>query len=244
MLYYVFKIERDLKMIYVRTKEVDVGLRDKDKLGDYQERIKSILNRGFDITVSIFFILLFSPIYLIVAIWLFIDSPKGGFLFKQKRLGLNGKEFSVYKFRTMVPNAEKILEDLLSSNAEIQEEYLTYRKLKKDPRIIKGIGKILRSTSIDEVPQFFNILFGDMSIVGPRPYMKAEFYNHPAKDIEMITSVKPGVTGLWQVQDSRHSTTFNERVEMDKEYIKTKNLWLDIKIMLKTGKVMLGRKGA
>ncbi len=244
MLYYVFKIERDVKMIYIRTKEVNETLRGAGELKDSQLRIKKVLNRGFDITISIFFILIFSPVYVVVAIWLMMDSPKAGFLFTQKRLGLNGKEFSVYKFRTMVPNAEKILEDLLSSNEEIQEEYLKYRKLKKDPRIIRGVGKFLRSTSIDELPQFFNILFGDMSIVGPRPYMKAEFYNHSAKDIEIITSVKPGVTGLWQVQDSRHSTTFNERVEMDKEYIKTKNLWLDIKIMFKTGKVMLGRKGA
>jgi undecaprenyl-phosphate galactose phosphotransferase len=144
----------------------------------------------------------------------------------------------------MVPDAEIKLENLLNSNEKLREEYFTYRKLKNDIRIIKGIGSFLRKTSLDELPQFFNVLRGEMSVVGPRPYMQAEFYQHPKNIVEKILSVKPGVTGYWQVIPERHSTTFDSRVKTDIEYIAKKSFRLDLSIVVQTIGVMLHRKGA
>jgi undecaprenyl-phosphate galactose phosphotransferase len=205
---------------------------------------KMLEKRVFDIIFSLFSIILFTPIMIIIALLIKINSPKGAVLFKQRRLGLNGKEFKVLKFRTMVPNAEKLLQELLLNNRKIKEEYFTYRKLKNDVRIITGIGQFLRKSSLDELPQFFNVLFGNMSIVGPRPYMKAEFYQYKNDTIDKITSVKPGITGYWQVIPSRHDTTFDKRVESDLEYIDNRSLLLDIKIIFKTVWVMGLRRGA
>jgi len=199
--------------------------------------------RIFDILFSLFALIVFSPIIVIISIIIKFKSPEGNILFTQKRLGLNGKEFDVYKFRTMVPNAEEKLEELLERDEAVKKEYLTYRKLKNDVRIIKGIGDFLRKSSLDELPQFFNVLLGTMSVVGPRPYMKAEFFEHSSAIVEKITSVKPGITGYWQVIPSRHDTTFNERVKNDLEYIEQKSLWLDLKIIFKTVWVMLLRRG-
>jgi lipopolysaccharide/colanic/teichoic acid biosynthesis glycosyltransferase len=143
----------------------------------------------------------------------------------------------------MVPNAEAILEDMLEKDEEIRNEYIKYRKLKNDPRIIPVIGNFLRKSSLDKLPQFFNVLLGDMSVVGPRPYIKEEFYKHTQTHIDIITSVKPGVTGYWQVTD-RNTATFNGRVDSDIEYVKNQNLTLDIKIIFQTVKVMVFRKGS
>jgi undecaprenyl-phosphate galactose phosphotransferase len=204
---------------------------------------KQIAKRLFDIVFSIFAIILLSPIYLIVALLIKIKSPGAPVIFTQQRLGLNGKFFRVYKFRSMIPNAEKVLDEMLNNNPKVREEYLTYRKLKDDPRIIPGIGNIIRNYSIDELPQFFNVLFGDMSVVGPRPYIANEFVNHSQKYVKIITSVKPGVTGYWQVKE-RSNSTFNKRVEMDIEYIQNQTFWGDIKIIIQTVLVMVFKKGA
>jgi len=207
---------------------------------------KAILSkiRIFDILFSSFAIVLFSIPMLIIALLIKLYSPKGTILFKQKRLTLNGKEFDVFKFRTMIPNAEEKLKEILENDEEIKKEYFTYRKLKNDIRIIPKIGSILRKTSLDELPQFFNVLFGTMSIVGPRPYIKEEFFEYSDSIIKKITSVKPGITGYWQVIPSRHDTTFNERVKHDLEYIEQKNFWLDLQIIFKTVSVMLFRSGS
>jgi len=204
---------------------------------------KQFAKRMFDIVFSLFAIILLSPIYIIVALIIMIKSPGAPVIFTQQRLGLNGKFFRVYKFRSMIPNAEKVLEDMLENNTEVREEYLTYRKLKDDPRIIAGIGNKIRDHSIDELPQFFNVLFGDMSIVGPRPYIANEFVNHSQKYVNIITSVKPGITGYWQVKE-RNKSTFNTRVDMDIEYIQNQIFWLDIKIIIQTVLVMVFKKGA
>jgi len=200
--------------------------------------------RIFDVLFSLFALILFAPIFLLVSLMIKVKSPEGSILFTQKRLGLNGKEFEVYKFRTMVPDAEAKLEELLERDEAVREEYLTYRKLKHDIRIIKGVGSFLRKSSLDELPQFINVLLGTMSVVGPRPYMKAEFVEHSSAIVKKITSLKPGITGYWQVIPSRHDTTFNERVKNDLEYIEQKSLWLDLKIIFKTVWVMLLRRGA
>jgi len=198
----------------------------------------------FNIFFSFFALLLFSPIILVIAIAIKIKSPNGSIFFKQKRLGLDGKEFEVYKFRTMIPNAEKKLEELLKNNPEIKEEYFKYRKLKYDPRIIPSIGNFLRKTSLDELPQFFNVLKGDMSIVGPRPYIKNEFVTPLQKSqLPIVLSVKPGITGYWQTIPHRHDSSFDFRVEKDIEYIQKKNFQLDLKIISNTVKVMILKKG-
>ncbi len=214
----------------------------KALLAIHNEPSKKIIKRLFDIGFSLFAITITSPVMLGIALMIKLRSPEGSVFFTQKRLGLHGKPFRVIKFRTMIPNAEAVLEEWLEENEEIRNEYLKYRKLKNDPRIISGIGNFLRKTSLDELPQFFNVLIGDMSVVGPRPYIKEEFYKHTQTHIDIITSVKPGVTGYWQVTD-RNKTTFNGRVDSDIEYIKNQNLWLDIKIIFQTVLVIVFRKG-
>jgi len=202
-----------------------------------------LLKRAFDIVFSATVLIVLFPVFLIIAILIKMKSPDGSIFFTQQRLGHRGKFFRVFKFRTMVVNAEKVLEDLMEQDPKIKEEYLTYRKLKKDPRIIPVIGEFLRKTSLDELPQFFNVLIGDMSVVGPRPYIKEEFVNHPKSYVDIITLVKPGITGYWQVTE-RNNATFDERVQMDMEYIEKQNFWLDLEIIYKTVLVMVFRKGA
>jgi len=233
-----FKYERgygEYKMIVLKTEKLR-----KSDISDFY--LYPIMKRTFDIGFSVFAILISSPIMVIIAILIKIKSPEGDIFFKQKRLGLNGKVFDVYKFRTMIPNAEEKLMDLLEKDEKIKKEYLKYRKLKNDIRIIKGIGSFLRKTSLDELPQFFNILNGTMSVVGPRPYMRAEFSQYSQSIVNKITSVKPGITGYWQVIPSRHDTTFDDRVKIDLEYIDKQNFLLDLKIIFQTVFVMvLGR---
>jgi lipopolysaccharide/colanic/teichoic acid biosynthesis glycosyltransferase len=143
----------------------------------------------------------------------------------------------------MVPNAEKILADWLETRPEIKEEYFTYRKLKNDPRIIPWVGTFLRKSSLDELPQFFNVLLGDMSVVGPRPYIKEEFYQHSQEVVDAITSVKPGITGYWQTRE-RHANTFDHRVNTDLEYLQVRTFWLDLEIIVNTVTAMVFKTGA
>jgi undecaprenyl-phosphate galactose phosphotransferase len=204
---------------------------------------KQFWKRLFDIVFSLFAIVLLMPVFIIIALLIKIKSPGAPVIFEQQRLGINGKFFRVFKFRSMIPNAEKVLEDMLDKYPDIKAEYLTYRKLKNDPRIIPVIGNKIRGYSFDELPQFFNVLLGDMSVVGPRPYIANEFHNHSRQYIEMITSVKPGVTGYWQVK-VRNKSTFNQRVKMDMEYIQNQTFLGDIKIIIQTILVMIFKKGA
>jgi lipopolysaccharide/colanic/teichoic acid biosynthesis glycosyltransferase len=202
-----------------------------------------LLKRYFDIGFSLCALVGLFPVFVIIAILIKIKSPNGPIFFTQQRLGLNKTFFRVIKFRTMIPNAEKVLKEMMEKDEELRDEYLTYRKLKNDPRIIPGIGEFLRKTSLDELPQFFNILIGDMSVVGPRPYIEDEFYSHDSKFLDVILSVRPGITGPWQVGE-RSDTTFNQRVFEDVKYISTQSLLLDLKIIIKTVQVMIFRQGA
>ena len=191
-----------------------------------------------------FAILITLPIMIPIAIAIKL-TDKGSILYKQKRPGLNGTLFNLYKFRTMHPNSDKILQKYLNENPKAKEEWKKYRKLRTyDPRVTP-IGKFLRKTSLDELPQFFNILKGDMSVVGPRPYIESEFdeYNIPKDIREKLLSVKPGITGLWQV-NHRNEATFEERIKQDLEYIDNQSFLLDLKIIFKTIKVMFTGKGA
>jgi lipopolysaccharide/colanic/teichoic acid biosynthesis glycosyltransferase len=145
----------------------------------------------------------------------------------------------------MVVNAEEKLEKMLAKDNTLRSEYFKFRKLKNDPRIIPNIGSFLRKSSLDEVPQFFNVLFGQMAIVGPRPYIENEFDIYPTKlQLKIVTAVKPGITGYWQVIPERHETTFESRVSTDIEYIEKKTFKLDLEIIGKTVGVMVLRKGA
>lgn len=170
-----------------------------------------------------------------------LKENDGPMFYEQLRVGKNGKEFRFYKFRSMVVNADEKLEEYLEQNEEAREEYKKYKKLKHDPRITK-IGEFLRKTSIDEFPQFINVLKGDMSLVGPRPYLHREIQDM-GDSYETVISVKPGLTGYWQV-NGRSDKDFKERTEMDVAYVHDRTLWLDIKLLMKTVLKIFKKEGA
>ncbi|PGW14852.1 sugar transferase [Bacillus cereus] len=193
--------------------------------------------RFIDIFGSLCGIILLSPIFLIVVVLIKLEDPKGPVLFKQVRIGKNEKEFGMYKFRSMVTDAEDRLKDLLQHN-EVSGAMF---KMKDDPRVTQ-IGKFIRKTSIDELPQLLNVLKGNMSLVGPRPPLPREVKEYTSYDKQRLL-VTPGCTGLWQVTE-RNSVGFKEMVELDLTYIKNRSLGLDIKLILKTVLVLFGSKDA
>ena len=199
-------------------------------------KIYEISKRGIDIVGSLAGITLLSPLYLVVAIWIKLDS-KGPIIFSQERVGLNGKRFNMYKFRSMVVNAEELKEKLAKQNERKGPMF----KIKEDPRVTK-IGKFIRKTSIDELPQLINILKGEMSIVGPRPSLPKEVEQFEDWMMTRL-EVKPGLTCFWQVQ-GRDDIPFEEWMELDVKYVRERNLLLDIKLILKTFTVLLGDKNA
>lgn len=180
------------------------------------------------------------PIGLIVALAIRLDSP-GPILFAHRRVGRGGKEFSCYKFRTMVPDAEAVLERYLKENPKRREEWEKEYKLKGDPRVTR-VGAFLRRTSLDELPQFFNVLIGDMSLVGPRPIVEKEIskYGDAFRDFCLV---RPGITGIWQV-NGRSDTTYDERVAMDSWYVRNWSIWIDMFYLLKTVKIVVSGRGA
>lgn len=195
------------------------------------------MKRLIDIFVALCGAVCLSPVFVIVAILIKLEDPKGPVLFKQIRVGKNEKEFGMYKFRSMVTDAEERLMDLLQHN-EVSGAMF---KMKDDPRVTK-IGKFIRKTSIDELPQLINVLKGEMSLVGPRPPLSREVKEYTAYDKQRLI-VTPGCTGLWQVC-GRSNVGFEEMVELDLSYIQNRNLLVDVKIILKTVGVLLGSKDA
>ena len=191
------------------------------------------------LTLLIFPFALFLHIFISLAIKL--DS-KGSIIFKQKRLGKDAKHFSCYKYRTMYEESDEILQNYLDVNPDEIEYYEEYHKYKNDPRITK-IGNFLRKTSLDEFPQFYNILQGKMNLMGPRPYMLNERTKIGQKYEDIILKVKPGITGLWQV-NGRNKLSFQQRVQLDSWYIQNWSLWGDFVILLKTFKVVFNKVGA
>jgi len=187
-----------------------------------------------------FFGLLLAPFLGLVAVAIKLDSP-GGVFYRQPRLGKDGKIFNLLKFRTMYINADEVLKIELAGNPALKEEWDFYQKLKDDPRITK-VGRLLRKLSLDELPQLWNIVQGEMSLVGPRPIMldQRQFYGPYYKD---YIQVLPGITGLWQVS-GRNQASFNQRAELDNEYIQRWSIYMDIFILFKTIKVVLWRDGA
>lgn len=204
---------------------------------DYRYSLNSVIKRTIDVTGSLIGLILLSPLFVIIAILIKLEDPKGSVLFYQTRIGKNEKPFRMYKFRSMVSNAEEKLKDLLAQN-EIEGAMF---KMKNDPRITK-IGKFIRKTSIDELPQLINVLRGDMSLVGPRPPLVREVAEYTDYDKLRLT-VKPGCTGLWQVS-GRNELSFKEMVELDLKYIQNRSVRFDLKIIFKTFKVLLGAKDA
>lgn len=193
----------------------------------------SVTKRLIDIVGSLCGIILLSPLFLIVAVLIKLEDPKGKVFFAQERNGRYPKTFKMYKFRSMVHNAEDLLKDLMDRNEQTGPVF----KINDDPRITK-VGKFIRKTSIDELPQLFNVLKGDMSLVGPRPPIPHEVDQYNSYQMQRL-AVKPGLTCIWQVS-GRNNIGFDEWVEMDIEYIKTRNLWLDIKLIFKTVGVLFG----
>ena len=202
-----------------------------------QGKVYLFLKRTMDILGSLCGLILLSPIFLIVAILIKIEDPKGKVFFSQERNGINGKTFKMLKFRSMVHNAEELLESLMEHNEQSGPAF----KMKDDPRITK-IGKFIRKTSIDELPQLFNILLGHMSIVGPRPPIPREVEQYNEYHMQRLL-VKPGLTCYWQV-GGRNEVGFDEWVELDIKYIQERNLWIDIKLIFKTVFVLFGDKTA
>ncbi|MFL7943664.1 sugar transferase [Priestia megaterium] len=193
--------------------------------------------RTLDIVLTIVGLILLSIVFLIISIAIKIEDPKGPVLFSQKRIGKDGKEFNMYKFRSMVTDAEAKLQELLKHNETSGAMF----KMKNDPRVTK-VGRFIRKTSIDELPQLFNVLKGDMSLVGPRPPLPREVaeYNEYHKQRLLVT---PGCTGMWQV-GGRSNIGFEEMVELDLYYIANQSNLLDCKIILKTFKVLFGSNDA
>ena len=214
-----------------------LGLQIKHKL--ILRRYK-FLKRTFDFCASFFGLLFISPLLLII--WTLIKvSSKGPAIYSHKRYGHRGKSFPAYKFRSMVNDADKILQDYLDKNPEQKKEWEEDQKLKNDPRIT-WIGNILRKTSLDELPQLFNVLKGEMSLVGPRPIVKNEIEKY-GLNYFLYKRVRPGITGLWQVS-GRNNTTYKERIDYDCYYVRNWSLSLDLYLLFRTVKVVLFREGA
>ena len=199
------------------------------------------LKRIFDICATIIGGIIISPIFLAIALWVHRDSP-GPVIYRNKRIGLDGKSFDCYKFRSMYMNNKEILEKHLAEHPELQKEWNTYRKLREEDPRITPVGKILRKYSLDELPQLLNVLKGDMSLVGPRPYLPEEIPMMGERS-SIILMAKPGITGYWQVS-GRNDVTFKERVNMESWYVYNWTLWIDFVILWKTFKVVLMHDGA
>ncbi|MBR5479462.1 MAG: sugar transferase [Clostridia bacterium] len=225
-------------MPYLEKDKVDEKTRKKleelieHSYGNYWKK-----KRIFDIFFASLILLFFIPLMIIISLIIVIDDPKAGPFYKQVRVGRHGKEFYMYKFRTMHPNADKLIEELSEQNEMDGPVF----KMKEDPRITR-VGKFLRKLSLDELMQFFNVLKGDMTLVGPRPPLprEVEFYTDYQK---LRLHVTPGLTCTWQISKNRNDIPFEKWVEMDLDYIQNRTTWNDIKIMLKTPLVMLSATG-
>lgn len=202
--------------------------------------VSNFFKRTMDILIvlaaAIFLLPVLVPIALIIRL-----SDNGPILFRHKRIGRDGKEFMLYKFRSMVPDAGERLDNLLKSDPAARAEWIATRKLENDPRITP-FGDFLRKSSLDELPQLLNILTGQMSVVGPRPIVEGEIEKY-GEHFSHYCSVRPGLTGLWQVS-GRSETTYETRVALDVAYVKARSFFMDVKIVLMTFPAVLRRAGA
>ena len=223
---------------YVNYEKVDEKTRESmDRLFKAPKKNFWVKKRAFDIAASLLALIVLSPFLLIIYILIFVDDPKASPVFRQKRIGRHGKEFTMYKFRTMVANAERMKSELADKNEMDGPVF----KIKEDPRITK-IGKFLRKTGIDEILQLVNVLKGDMSLVGPRPPLPEEVSEYDDYQ-KLRLVVTPGLTCIWQTTKERNDVSFEEWVNMDIDYIEHRTMLLDIKMIFKTVAVMFGRDG-
>ena len=195
----------------------------------------SLIKSLFDLLFSFLFLFSFLPFFLIISLLIKLSS-RGPIFFLQKRIGKNNIPFKCIKFRTMHPEAKDILENLLIKDLELRREFEETHKIKNDPRITT-IGKFLRKTSLDELPQFINVLRGEMSIIGPRPIVKEEKKKY-GKIFKKVSLIKPGITGLWQVS-GRNNLTYKRRVLLDLNYVENYNFKMDLRILFRTFGVIL-----
>lgn len=203
--------------------------------------IHTPFKRIFDILFSTAILFLVSPLFIAIAIAIALTS-KGPIFYSQERIGRGGLTFRCYKFRSMYGDADKRLAAVLESDPEKREEWDSSHKLKNDPRITP-IGRLLRRSSLDELPQFWNVIKGDLSVVGPRPVVKEEILKHFGNKAQTIFSVRPGITGLWQVS-GRSNTTYKNRIALDELYVNERSGIKDLKIIAWTIPSMIYRKGA
>jgi lipopolysaccharide/colanic/teichoic acid biosynthesis glycosyltransferase len=195
-----------------------------------QRQSRDLVKRLFDIIFSLSVLVFCAPLYLVLAITISCTSS-GSIFYVQERVGKNYRHFGCIKFRTMIPNADLVLTEMMAKSADLRQEFSENFKLKQDPRITK-IGKFLRITNLDEFPQFINVLKGEMSVVGPRPLVPEEIERYGAA-IDRVLTVRPGITGLWQVS-GRNDISYAQRIRIDVSYVKRRNFWLDLRIVLKT----------
>ena len=258
---FVDRMDMDIKYHYRRNAIVDmkialitllVTLRNRDtyngvgtQVNDLTEQflkgLTLFVKRAIDICGAIVGLIILVPVTAVVAIVNFICKDYGPLFYSQDRIGKDGKHFKMYKFRSMVVGADEILKKLLAENEDLRKEFEATRKLQNDPRITKA-GKILRKTSLDEFPQFINVLKGEMSLVGPRAVIDDEI-EYFGEHKEEVLSVKPGITGYWAA-NGRSNTSYDERVEMETFYANNVSIPLDIKILFKTVISVIKKEGA
>ena len=205
---------------------------------------QDVLKRVFDIFFSLTALICLSPLFLVIALIVKVSSP-GPVFYCSLRIGKEGRLFKFWKFRSMYRDADERLEHILNSDRRLRKEWEKYYKLKNDPRLTR-IGKFIRKTSIDEFPQFWNVLIGDLSIVGPRPYLPREMQtirNIIGDRVESMLSVRPGLTGIWQTS-GRNFLTFEQRLSLDLHYVNHRNFLYDLKLIAKTIPLLLFPKGA
>lgn len=198
------------------------------------------VKRLFDILIALIGCLFLLPVIIIVKISYLLHKDFDSIFFRQKRIGKNGKEFNLYKFRSMVPNADEVLKELLK-DPKYKEEWDLNQKFEHDPRIT-SMGNILRKTSLDELPQFINILIGDMSLIGPRPLVPGELDSHNGNH-ELYESVRPGISGWWAA-NGRSATTYERRLELEYYYVQNCSIILDIRCVFRTIKAVIFKTGA
>ncbi|HEX5461547.1 MAG TPA: sugar transferase [Steroidobacteraceae bacterium] len=199
------------------------------------------MKRALDVFGAIVLAAVFSPLILAIVILAMIRRERGSLIYKHRRIGRDGRAFECLKFRTMVPNAEQALRELLDRDPAIKAEWVRDHKLRCDPRVTR-LGRFLRRTSLDELPQLWNVLRGEMSLVGPRPVVREELLRY-GRNVRAYLSAKPGITGLWQVKGRNH-TDYRRRVALDTYYARNQNLLLDLYILFKTTRVVLEGDGA
>lgn len=211
--------------------------------GFFSHSLSMITKRMMDIAVSGFVLLFAGPIILLLGALLKIEGQSGSIFYGGKRIGKGGKLFNCWKLRSMEPNSDHLLEQYLDTNPQLKVDWEKFRKLPRDPRVTTRTARLIRKLSLDELPQLWNIFVGDMSLVGPRPILENETHYFDKHTMADYVSVRPGLTGLWQVS-GRNQTSFKRRVYWDSWYVRNWSLWGDLIILVKTPIVLLTRKGA